>query len=653
MKRIEYPPFPALPKLIRVILENPMKTLQSLSFLAISCVVVALLGLSSAQAQPAMRPLVVGMPVSGNDPAELQIVQVRLVPAQPLPGQTYALSVLLRITTDPSLGDAKLIVEDLDQKKILFEQSVRRQPGQQIEVLAQLPARNAGSAQLRVSISGFFRILRGPQANRSGLVSAERRLTLLVGAQIAPVPPQPTPTPPVVIAPLPHPVTPPSPIVQPTPQPAPQPPPPASVLRLVANPANLAAFLAQPATPATRAISVRWTAPVGVLVDAVVVTYTWFCAAGLKSQAVNATLEPDSAFAIVRWFASDQPVGCAEGVFPPSGVVITAKYRINRAGPADSVSLVLPGSLPPPPAGTTALAPANSFDAAAYPYVTYVASCFAGVGRPATKSSLQTHGGPCMGAARTVATGENCGASSGYTQSSLLQSRLYLNRCLADNSTGHYRNNYRQDVAGYESQIAAIDACPAGYTRTFGGPCVRTGGGSGGSTTGGIYELGGRQVNPYTPAAYFETNCLQIASASAYKLAYTVYGATYFQQSLHATRTECEAAGKAWVANKGKTPGSTAGSTTGSGGNAAADGSGTSPAAAEAAKACASQPYLGSADNPQVDTLCKLAQFDACLHKATGLSTYDSEGRNQCKVIDGLLRAIGGNWSCRYCPYPY
>lgn len=97
--------------------------------------------------------------------------------------------------------------------------------------------------------------------------------------------------------------------------------------------------------------------------------------------------------------------------------------------------------------------------------------------------------------------------------------------------------------------------------------CTTTGStGSGGGSSGAIYELGGRQVNPYTSAAYFETNCLQIASRSAYKLAYTVSGATYYQQSFHATRAECEAAGKAWVANGGKSGGAAGGAAGGAGG---------------------------------------------------------------------------------------
>jgi hypothetical protein len=95
--------------------------------------------------------------------------------------------------------------------------------------------------------------------------------------------------------------------------------------------------------------------------------------------------------------------------------------------------------------------------------------------------------------------------------------------------------------------------------------------GGGGGTSGAIYELGGRQVNPYTPAAYFETNCLQIASRSAYKLAYTVYGATYYQQSLHATKAECEAAGKAWVANGGKSGGAAGGGAGGGSGATTTD----------------------------------------------------------------------------------
>lgn len=68
---------------------------------------------------------------------------------------------------------------------------------------------------------------------------------------------------------------------------------------------------------------------------------------------------------------------------------------------------------------------------------------------------------------------------------------------------------------------------------------------------------------------------------------------------------------------------------------------------------CASQPYLGGSNDPQTDYFCQIAQFDACLHNATGQTTYDADGRNQCTVLQGLLQSIGSKWSCRYCPYPY
>jgi len=71
------------------------------------------------------------------------------------------------------------------------------------------------------------------------------------------------------------------------------------------------------------------------------------------------------------------------------------------------------------------------------------------------------------------------------------------------------------------------------------------------------------------------------------------------------------------------------------------------------ASACDSEPYLGGDNNPQVDYYCQIAQYDACYHNATGLTTYDANGRNQCTVLDGLLQSTGSTWSCRYCPYPY
>lgn len=68
---------------------------------------------------------------------------------------------------------------------------------------------------------------------------------------------------------------------------------------------------------------------------------------------------------------------------------------------------------------------------------------------------------------------------------------------------------------------------------------------------------------------------------------------------------------------------------------------------------CISQPYAGGANDPQVDTLCKTAQFDACVHAATGSTATDIDGRAQCTTLSGILQSTASSWSCQYCPYPY
>jgi hypothetical protein len=72
-----------------------------------------------------------------------------------------------------------------------------------------------------------------------------------------------------------------------------------------------------------------------------------------------------------------------------------------------------------------------------------------------------------------------------------------------------------------------------------------------------------------------------------------------------------------------------------------------------AAQACANAPYNNGAGDPQFDTNCKLAQFDACLHRSAGIAAYDAEGRAACAAVTGLVRSTGSRWSCGYCPYPY
>lgn len=70
--------------------------------------------------------------------------------------------------------------------------------------------------------------------------------------------------------------------------------------------------------------------------------------------------------------------------------------------------------------------------------------------------------------------------------------------------------------------------------------------------------------------------------------------------------------------------------------------------------ACLSS-YTGTDTDVHLDSFCKVAAFDACLHRATGQSTYDAEGRASCKTLTDLLssRAATNTYSCEYCPYPY
>lgn len=83
----------------------------------------------------------------------------------------------------------------------------------------------------------------------------------------------------------------------------------------------------------------------------------------------------------------------------------------------------------------------------------------------------------------------------------------------------------------------------------------------------------------------------------------------------------------------------------------------TTPAQIEAAKACAAdsayQNPSSSPYDPQLDSNCRLAQFDACIHRETGIAVYDPEGRAACALVETLQKATTGSWQCSYCPYPY
>lgn len=57
--------------------------------------------------------------------------------------------------------------------------------------------------------------------------------------------------------------------------------------------------------------------------------------------------------------------------------------------------------------------------------------------------------------------------------------------------------------------------------------------------------------------------------------------------------------------------------------------------------------------DPQLDSNCRIAQFDACLRRKTGLTTFDKEGRAACSIVSDMIRNLTGTWRCNYCPYPY
>ena len=80
--------------------------------------------------------------------------------------------------------------------------------------------------------------------------------------------------------------------------------------------------------------------------------------------------------------------------------------------------------------------------------------------------------------------------------------------------------------------------------------------------------------------------------------------------------------------------------------------SGPSGTASSAESACANQTYPGDTSEPQVYLFDKLAQFDACLYKATNKDIYLTDGNTQCRVLDGLLKATIGTFKPMYCTGP-
>lgn len=63
--------------------------------------------------------------------------------------------------------------------------------------------------------------------------------------------------------------------------------------------------------------------------------------------------------------------------------------------------------------------------------------------------------------------------------------------------------------------------------------------------------------------------------------------------------------------------------------------------------------YAGPKDDPQFDTSCRMAQWDGCVDKATGTTTYKREAESVCRSLNALIEASsGGSYNCPYCPYP-
>lgn len=64
---------------------------------------------------------------------------------------------------------------------------------------------------------------------------------------------------------------------------------------------------------------------------------------------------------------------------------------------------------------------------------------------------------------------------------------------------------------------------------------------------------------------------------------------------------------------------------------------------------CAKKPYTGDSSDPQVYSFDAIAQFDQCAYRATRDTKYVTDGNNQCKVLNGLLKSTQSSFRPRYC----
>jgi hypothetical protein len=84
---------------------------------------------------------------------------------------------------------------------------------------------------------------------------------------------------------------------------------------------------------------------------------------------------------------------------------------------------------------------------------------------------------------------------------------------------------------------------------------------------------------------------------------------------------------------------------------AASGGSSTPPDTGSADPSQCGEPYTGPNIDPQFDTFCKNAYVNSCLDKKTGTSTFLSQTKTVCGVLDGLLKATNGPAASNYCSY--
>lgn len=97
---------------------------------------------------------------------------------------------------------------------------------------------------------------------------------------------------------------------------------------------------------------------------------------------------------------------------------------------------------------------------------------------------------------------------------------------------------------------------------------------------------------------------------------------------------------------------SSSGSSSSGSGSSSSSGSGTVSSSA-AITACRNASYNGDKSDIQTYAYDAIAQLDICLYRATNDSAYVTDGRNQCRVLAGLISATNSKFKPLYCPFPY